>query len=235
MLRVVIADDHPVVLRGLKEILSEGFDAAIIDLASTGYELMNNVQKNQYDLVLLDISLPDLNGLEILKEIRKKKPKLPVLIISMYPEEEYALRAIKAGAQGYLTKRSASDELVLAVRIPVPEPGTHQAFYKVGTRRAQSIAKVSLAACARVDSARVLRHVRFAAGSVAATPVLLRASQLAAEECLLRPELASRVGDAAAGEVTPIDDVRSTAAYRRIVLGRLVARFLRELAEKQHG
>ena len=116
MLRVVIADDHPVVLKGLKEILSEGFDDAIIDGTTTGYGLINDVQKNQYDLVLLDISLPDINGLEVLKEIRKKKPKLPILIISMYPEEQYAHRAMKAGAQGYVTKRSASDELVLAVR-----------------------------------------------------------------------------------------------------------------------
>ena len=116
MLRIVIADDHPVVLKGLAEILSESFDDVIIDGTTTGYELMNNVRKNQYDLALLDISLPDINGLEVLKEINKKKPKLPVLIISMYPEEQYALRAIKAGARGYLTKRSASNELVLAVR-----------------------------------------------------------------------------------------------------------------------
>jgi DNA-binding NarL/FixJ family response regulator len=116
MLRIVIADDHPVVLKGLKEILSESFDDVIIDGTTTGYELMNNVRKNHYDLALLDISLPDINGLEVLKEINKKKPKLPVLIISMYPEEQYALRAIKAGARGYLTKRSAPNELVLAVR-----------------------------------------------------------------------------------------------------------------------
>lgn len=116
MLRVVIADDHPVVLKGLKEILSEGIDEVIVDGTSTGYELINHVQKNQYDLVLLDISLPDINGLEVLKEIKKIRPKLPVLIISMYPEEQYAVRAVRAGARGYLTKRSAPDELVLAVR-----------------------------------------------------------------------------------------------------------------------
>ncbi len=116
MLRVIIADDHPIVLKGLKEILSEGLDDVLLDGTTTGYELINKVQNNQYDLVLLDISLPDINGMEVLKEIKKKKPKLPVLIVSMYPEEQYALRAMKAGAQGYLTKRSASDELVLAVR-----------------------------------------------------------------------------------------------------------------------
>jgi DNA-binding NarL/FixJ family response regulator len=88
----------------------------IIDGTTTGYELISNVHKNQYDLVLLDISLPDINGLEVLKEVTKIKPKLPVLIVSTYPEEQYAPRAIKAGAQGYITKRSASNELVLAVR-----------------------------------------------------------------------------------------------------------------------
>ena len=116
MLRLIMADDHPVVLKGLKEILRESFDKVIIEETTTGYELLRKVQNNQYDVVLLDISLPDINGLEVLKEIKKKKPKLPVLIISMYLEEQYALRAMKAGAQGYVTKRSASDELVLAVR-----------------------------------------------------------------------------------------------------------------------
>jgi two-component system invasion response regulator UvrY len=116
MLRFIIADDHPVVLKGLKEILSESFDKVILDETTTGYELLRKVQNNQYDLVLLDISLPDINGLEVLKEIKKAKPKLPVLIISMYLEDQYALRAMKAGAQGYVTKRSASTELVLAVR-----------------------------------------------------------------------------------------------------------------------
>ena len=116
MLRFVMADDHPVVLKGLKDILSESFNKATIDETTTGYGLLRKVQNNRYDLVLLDISLPDINGLEVLKEIKKTKPKLPVLIISMYLEEQYALRAMKAGAQGYVTKRSASDELVLAVR-----------------------------------------------------------------------------------------------------------------------
>ncbi|MDD5245342.1 MAG: response regulator transcription factor, partial [Syntrophorhabdaceae bacterium] len=87
-----------------------------VDEAGRGYELINKIQASDYDLVLLDISLPDINGLEVLKELKKKKPKLPVLVISMYPEEQYALRALKAGAQGYLTKQSAADELVLAVR-----------------------------------------------------------------------------------------------------------------------
>jgi len=116
MLRVIITDDHPVVLKGLKEIISEGFGDVAIDVSSKGYELLSKINNNDYDIVLLDISLPDINGLEVLKEIKKRKRKLPVLVLSMYPEENYAARALKDGAQGYLTKRSASDELVLAVR-----------------------------------------------------------------------------------------------------------------------
>jgi DNA-binding NarL/FixJ family response regulator len=87
-----------------------------IDVCSRGYELLNKISNNDYDIVLLDISLPDINGLEVLKEIKKRKQKLHVLILSMYPEENYAARALKGGAQGYLTKASASDELILAVR-----------------------------------------------------------------------------------------------------------------------
>ena len=116
MLRVVIADDHPVVLKGLKEIISEHFDDVTIDISSRGYELLNKISDNDYDIVLLDISLPDINGLEVLKEIKKKKRKLPVLVLSMYPEGEYAARALNGGAQGYLTKVSAPDELLVAVR-----------------------------------------------------------------------------------------------------------------------
>jgi two-component system, NarL family, invasion response regulator UvrY len=116
MLRVIIADDHPIVLKGLKDIMEESFHGATIDEAPRGYKLLNKIKDSNYDLALLDISLPDINGLEVLKEIKKIRPRLPVLVISMYPEEQYAARALKAGAQGYLTKQSASEELVLAVR-----------------------------------------------------------------------------------------------------------------------
>jgi len=116
MQRVIIADDHPVVYKGLKEILEENFGSLMVDAAGTGRELIEKVKKTDYDLVLLDISLPDANGLDVLREMRKKRPRLPVLVISMYPEEMYAVRAIRTGAQGYLTKQSASEELVFAVR-----------------------------------------------------------------------------------------------------------------------
>ena len=116
MHRVIIADDHPVVYKGLKEILQENFGSVTVDAAGTGRELIEKVKKTDYDLVLLDISLPDANGLDVLREMRRKRPRLPVLVISMYPEEMYAVRAIRTGAQGYLTKQSASEELIFAVR-----------------------------------------------------------------------------------------------------------------------
>ena len=116
MQRVIIADDHPVVYKGLREILQENFGSLTVDAAGTGRELIEKVKKTDYDLVLLDISLPDANGLDVLREMRRKRPRLPVLVISMYPEEMYAVRAIRTGAQGYLTKQSASEELVFAVR-----------------------------------------------------------------------------------------------------------------------
>ena len=83
MLRVIIADDHPVVQKGLKEIIEEHFDDAIIDMSSKGYDLLNKINNNDYDIVLLDISLPDINGLEVLREIKKKKRKIFVLVLSM--------------------------------------------------------------------------------------------------------------------------------------------------------
>ena len=116
MLHMIIADDHPVVLKGLKEIITESFDNVTIEEAVTGYEFMGKVLSNDFDVALLDVSLPDINGLEALKEVRKKKPKLPVLVISIYPEDQYAVRAMKAGAWGYVTKRTASTELVGAIR-----------------------------------------------------------------------------------------------------------------------
>ncbi|MCX8021443.1 MAG: response regulator transcription factor [Syntrophorhabdaceae bacterium] len=116
MINVIIVDDHPVVIKGLKEIILENFSNLTIDDASSGHELLEKIQKVKYDLVILDISLPDINGLEVLKEVKKRQPRLSVLIISMYPENDYAIRAIKAGAKGYITKRSAPDELILAMR-----------------------------------------------------------------------------------------------------------------------
>ena len=116
MIRILIADDHPVVRKGLKEIIEETPGMTVVDEAETGAEAIENVRKNAYDVVLLDISMPGIHGLEALKQIKSERPKLPVLILSIYPESQYAVRAIRAGASGYLTKESAPDELITAIR-----------------------------------------------------------------------------------------------------------------------
>lgn len=115
-LRVLIVDDHPVTQRGFREILQENFTYIMIEGAHSGREFMESINHCDYDIVFLDISLPDVNGLDALKEIKKKRPALRVLVISMYPEELYALRAIKTGARGYITKQCESRELVDAVK-----------------------------------------------------------------------------------------------------------------------
>jgi DNA-binding NarL/FixJ family response regulator len=116
VIRVLIADDHAVVRRGVLQILAEAPDMIAAGEAGTGREVLQAVHKSDYDVVLLDIALPDSNGLEVLKQLRNLKPGLRVLILSVYPEKQYAVRAFKAGAAGYLTKDSAPDELITAIR-----------------------------------------------------------------------------------------------------------------------
>jgi two-component system invasion response regulator UvrY len=116
MIRVLIADDHPIVREGLKQILSETDDILVVDEAANGQEVLSLAWNNNYDVVLLDISMPGRDGLEVLRELKHQKPKLPVLILSMYPEEHYAIRVLRGGAAGYLTKSSAPDELISAIR-----------------------------------------------------------------------------------------------------------------------
>jgi DNA-binding NarL/FixJ family response regulator len=116
MLRILIADDHPVVRQGLRQIIAETSDMVVVDEAGNGWEVLSKVRASSYDVVLLDISMPGRSGVDILKELKDERPGLPVLILSIHPEEQYALRAFKAGASGYLTKESAPDELVAAIR-----------------------------------------------------------------------------------------------------------------------
>ncbi|NOZ09325.1 MAG: response regulator transcription factor [FCB group bacterium] len=116
MIKILIADDHRIVREGLKLILEEPSDISVVSEASDGFEVLNLVRKNNYDVIILDISMPGKSGLDVLKEIRKDKPKLPILILSAYPEDQYAVRVIKAGANGYLTKESAPEELITAIR-----------------------------------------------------------------------------------------------------------------------
>lgn len=116
MIRIVIADDHVVVRQGLKKILSDESDMTVTGEAGRGPELMQLLSKKEWDLLILDIALPGQSGLGLLEEVKQQSPKKPVLILSMYPEDPYGVRAIRAGADGYLTKESAGGVLVEAVR-----------------------------------------------------------------------------------------------------------------------
>jgi len=116
MIKVLIADDHTIVREGLKQIFEETPDVVAAGEAKNGQEILDKVRENDYDVVLLDISMPGRGGLDVLKQLKNEKPELPVLVLSMYPEEQYAVRVLKAGASGYLTKESASNELIVAIR-----------------------------------------------------------------------------------------------------------------------
>jgi len=116
MIKVLIVDDHTIVREGLRQILEDTSDITVTGEASSAQEVLNKVKNNNFDLVLLDISLPGRSGLDVLKQLKSIKPDLPVLILSMHPEEQYAIRALRAKASGYLTKESASDELIKAIR-----------------------------------------------------------------------------------------------------------------------
>lgn len=116
MIKVIIVDDHLIVREGLKQIISDTSDISVVDEASSGHEAINKIRSNDCDVLLLDISMPGRSGLEILKEIKNESSKLSILILTMHPEEQYAVRVLKAGASGYLTKESAPDELIEAIR-----------------------------------------------------------------------------------------------------------------------
>lgn len=116
MTRVLIADDHEVVRRGLKQILADEFAPVKVFEAQNSQETLQQVNEQIFELVLLDINMPGRSGLEVLAEIRRQRPNMPVLVLSASPEEDYALRCIKLGAAGYVNKQSASDELVSAVK-----------------------------------------------------------------------------------------------------------------------
>ena len=115
-MNILVADDHAVVRRGLKQILLDRYPVANIAEADNAQEVLNLVGEQHWDIVVLDISMPGKSGLEVLKELRKLYPKLPVLILSTHPEEQYAIRALKAGAAGYITKEMAPEQLLSAVQ-----------------------------------------------------------------------------------------------------------------------
>ena len=116
MIRILIADDHAIVRQGLRQIVSETSDMAITGEASSGEEVFELVRKQSADVVLLDLAMPGQGGIDTLRQLKKENPGLPVLILSIYPEDQYAVRALRAGASGYLTKEAAPEELVEAIR-----------------------------------------------------------------------------------------------------------------------
>ncbi len=119
MIRVCIVDDHPIVREGVKQIVSGARGIMIVDEAPDGRDLLEKIRERKvpFDVVVLDISLPGKSGLELLKQIREEKPDLPVLMLSIHPEEQYAVRSLKAGASGYLTKDAVPGKLVQAIRM----------------------------------------------------------------------------------------------------------------------
>jgi two-component system invasion response regulator UvrY len=116
IIRVFIADDHAIVREGLKQILAESRDIIVAGEAENGLDAIKLFRKSRCQVMLLDISMPDKSGIDVLKQIKKEHPELAVLMLSMHREDQYAIRALRAGAAGYLTKQSAPRELVVAIR-----------------------------------------------------------------------------------------------------------------------
>lgn len=115
-LKILLVDDHPIMRQGIRQTLADGVEIGEIGEAATAQEALDLVRQREWDAVILDIGLPGRGGLELLKDIKREAPRLPVLILSMHSEDQYAVRAVRAGAAGYLTKESAADRLVDAIR-----------------------------------------------------------------------------------------------------------------------
>lgn len=137
-MNILIADDHPVVRQGLRQMLASETDLNVVGEARNGHEVVEISKRVEWDVAVLDYNMPGRTGLELVKELRQRHPGRPVLILSMYPEERYALRALKAGAAGYITKESAPGELVNAIR-KVAKGGRYVST-SLGERLAQELA-----------------------------------------------------------------------------------------------
>jgi DNA-binding NarL/FixJ family response regulator len=152
MVRVIIADDHPVVRAGLKMILERDPAIKVVEEVSDGEALLKSVRKTKYDIALMDLSMPGRNWLDVIKELKEMRPSMPILVVSMHNEEEYIIRALRAGAAGYLTKDSVTDELMAATKkvlrgrryvspeiaeklVDLLDTNTDQAFHKKLTDR----------------------------------------------------------------------------------------------------
>jgi len=124
MLKILIVDDHPLIRKGLRQILQESVHIGLVKEASDGFEAIEMVRDDRFDVIVLDISLPGMDGMEVLRDLKEMSPDTPVLMLSIQPEEQYALRAFRLGASGCLNKSGATDELVQAIR-SVASGGTY--------------------------------------------------------------------------------------------------------------
>lgn len=124
MIRVLVADDHTIVREGLKQILASSGDLVVAGEAANGNDVIKLVREQQWDVLVTDMSMPGRSGIELIKLVKEARPNLPILVLSMYGEDQYAVRAIRAGASGYLNKESASEQLVAAIR-KVAAGGAH--------------------------------------------------------------------------------------------------------------
>jgi two-component system invasion response regulator UvrY len=116
MIKLIIADDHPIVREGLKQIIADSQHFTVSDEAGDGPELLDKVRKEDFDVIILDLKMPGMDGLDVLKQLKIEKPRIPVIILTVHPEAQYAFRILRAGASGYLTKESVSAELITAIR-----------------------------------------------------------------------------------------------------------------------
>jgi len=116
MIRVLLTDDHSIVREGLRRIVEESDDMEVVAEAADGKEAIHQIRKSRPDVAVIDISMPEIDGLEVLQQLQPEYPELPILILTMHEEQQYAVRAIEAGARGYITKKSAPEQLVKAIR-----------------------------------------------------------------------------------------------------------------------
>lgn len=148
-MKILIADDHAVVRRGLQQILLDAYESPVFGEATNGQEALDILANEEWDVVILDISMPGRSGLDVLKEIRKHRPNLPVLVLSIHPEDQFAVRVLRAGAAGYMTKETAPEELVNAIAKVIDG----------GTYVSPSLAEI-LALDLQRDTSDVLPHIR---------------------------------------------------------------------------
>ncbi len=116
MIKILVVDDHALIRKGLKQLLEGSQDIQVTGEAETGMQAINMTRKNHFDLVLLDIDLPDKHGMDVLKQLKIEQPGIKIIVLSMYPEDQYGVRALKAGAAGYINKQSAPDKLLCTIQ-----------------------------------------------------------------------------------------------------------------------